>query len=181
MKNWGWLPVTILAAAALILLAAHTKQRSREEEDGGVRQFTDTNAPTVIHSNQITYFHCKFSTRDIPLPDSPIAGYVITLHAAADGGSFCLRRGSEADREEAIVPDAAFWEALQEIVSRYALARHNGQHYKVSGLPPDFGIDLEIRYASGESIRASNNQDCFLPQKAMEELVALFQTKKGGI
>ena len=44
----------------------------------------------------------------------------------------------------------------------------------MSGLPPDYGVKLDIQYASGESIRASNNQDCFLSLEAMEELISLF-------
>ena len=38
-----------------------------------------------------------------------------------------------------------------------------------------YGVSLQIVYASGERISASNNQDCFLPLEAMEELEALFR------
>jgi len=37
-----------------------------------------------------------------------------------------------------------------------------------------YGAKLDIQYASGESIYAYDNQDCFIPLEAMQELVELF-------
>lgn len=170
-----WLLAASLAAALIVIAVNMKRQDSRIEEDGGTRHYIDTDAPKVIDSTEITFFHCKFSTFDIPLIDSTIAGNIIILHAEGSGGSYCLRNRSEVNSEGSFIPDTAFFGHLQQLVSRYDLAQHNGQHYTVSGLPPDFGIDLEIRYASGERIRSSNNQSCFLSLEAMEELVALFQ------
>ena len=64
---------------------------------------------------------------------------------------------------------------LWKIVSKYDFAQHNGYVSKVSGLPHMYGAKLDIRYASGESIYAYDNQDCFIPLEAMRELVELFR------
>lgn len=146
------------------------------EEDGGVRHYLREDAPKEIRSTQITSFACTFSTLDICLEDSPIAGHVLTLQADPEGGCFRQRYG----QTWTFVPDAAFFARLQQLVSRYALAQYNGEHYTVSGLPPDCGMTLAVRYASGESISASNNQSCFVPLEALEALTALFQNQTGG-
>lgn len=178
LKKEYWLLAASVATALLLLAVFARRQDNRIEEDGGTRHRVDTNAPKVIGSTEITYFRCEFSTRDRMIEDCAIAGLVITLEASADGASYSLDRGSETDAQGSFRPDEAFFRKLQQVVSRYDLAQYNGQFCTVSGLPPGFGIKLEIRYASGETIEASDNQSCFLPVEAMEELVALFQEEK---
>lgn len=63
---------------------------------------------------------------------------------------------------------------LQKVVAEYDLAQYNGYSYRVSGLPEGYGACLEVEYASGEHIYASDNQSCFLSIDAMEALEALF-------
>ena len=172
MKYWPAGIGALALATTVGILLSHKKPESTDEIDGGVRHYTDTDAPKMIASTQITFFHCKFSTTDLCLEDSPIAGHIITLHAADDG--FYELRG-QTEIEKNFSPKEDFFLQLQKIVSHFNLAQYNGQHYTVSGLPHNIGMDLEVRYASGEYIRASNNQSCFLPLEAMEELVALFQ------
>ena len=72
--------------------------------------------------------------------------------------------------------DSSFMTKLQEIVSKYDLAKHNGYTHHVSGLPNMYGEQIDIKYASGESIYAHDNQDGFLPMNAMEELIELFSS-----
>jgi len=72
--------------------------------------------------------------------------------------------------------DSSFMAKLQEIVSKYDLAKHNGYTHHVSGLPDMYGEQIDIKYASGESIYAHDNQDGFLPMEAMEELIELFSS-----
>jgi len=173
MKYW---PVGIgaLAMAAIAgIFLSHRKPESTDEIDGGVRHRVDAKAPKKIESTEITFFHCEFSTTDLCLEDSPIADHMITLHAFSNGG-YCQLRG-RSESEKHFSPNEDFFRQLQQIVSNYQFARYNGTHYTVSGLPPNIGMELEVRYASGEYILASNNQSCFLPLEAMEELVALFQ------
>ena len=176
MKYW------YLGAAALVLTIAagmflcRKKTSPDPEIDGGIRRSVDENAPKVIGSTEIASFYCKFSTTDRLRGDSPIAGHIITLRAEEKTGSYDLRGYPETSGS--FSPDAEFFRQLQKIVSIYDFAQYNGQHYTVSGLPPDYGMTLDIRYASGETIRSSDNQSCFLPLEAMEAMVALFEHYK---
>lgn len=151
------------------------KPRDTDIIDGGVRHYVDEELPKEIQSTQIISFFCKFSSMARLLQDTPIAGQVFTLVASADSCSCKIRNREKQLVSNAFTPDKDFMHRLQEIVDRYDMARNNGQHYSVSGLPPDYGIDLEVCYASGERIRIYDNQSCFLSNAAMEELTALFQ------
>lgn len=174
MKHW-YIALGALALASAAGLVLYRKRRPQDPPpDGGVRHRVDTNAPKVIVSTQITYFHCHFSTTDRCREDSSIAGQIITLHADEAAG-YCRLRYRPEEENRSFIPDAAFFRQLQQLVSRFDLAQYNGQYYTVSGLPPDCGMELQIRYASGETISASNNQSCFLPLEAMEALTALFE------
>lgn len=151
------------------------KPQDTDIVDGGVRHYVDENLPKKIQSAQITSFSCKFSSMDRSMQDTPVAGQVFTLIAAADSCTCKIRDREKQTVSETFTPDQDFMRRLQELVVRYDMAQKNGQYYSVSGLPPDFGIDLEVRYASGERIRIYDNQSCFLSNAAMEELTALFQ------
>ena len=108
------------------------------------------------------------------MDSSPIAGRYHTLHAESSGANYEARGGGTVYDEREFKPDEAFFDVLQQIVAKYDFAQYNGQYYTVSGLPPDHGAKLDVQYDSGESIRCSNNQSCFIPLEAMEELVSLF-------
>ena len=166
---------TMLLIAVPLLISLCTKPAPDTDDiDGGVTHYVDTDAPKVIESTQIVSFHCEISATDLMTDSSPIAGRYHTLHAAPDGGSYEARGGGTVFAEREFTPNEAFFDALQQIVFQYDLAQYNGQFYTVSGLPPDLGSKLEILYTSGECIHCSNNQSCFLPLKAIEELVSLF-------
>lgn len=184
MKYWyvgAALPV--LAAGAIVLLK-RKKASEDPPEDGGVRHRVDTHAPKVIISKEIIEFSCKFSTTDRCIEDTPIAGGIFTLYANKEKGHFEICGRDAIAGKQSFCPDETFFRQLQEIVTRHHLAQYNGQFYTVSGLPPDLGMQLQICYASKESISAANNQSAFLPIEAMEDLVALFKNtiyKSGGI
>lgn len=171
--------VFLIAAMGLSLLAGCSSlfDTETDEIDGGTRHYVDEGAPKTVESTQIVSFSCEFSATDLELNSSPIAGRYYTLYAAQDGGSYEARGGGEIFGQREFTPDAEFFAALQQIVSQYDFAQYNGQFYTVAGLPPDLGAKLDIRYDSGESIRSSDNQSCFLPLEAMEELVNLFYPK----
>lgn len=166
---------TLLLVGVPFLLSGCTKSsHDTDDIDGGVQHSVDTNAPKTIVSTQIISFHCEFSATDLMLDSSPIAGRYHTLRATQTGGSYEARGGGTVYSKREFIPDEAFFKALQQIVAKYDLAQYNGKSYTVSGLPPDHGAKVDIRYASGESIYASNNQSCFIPLEAMEDLVNLF-------
>ena len=45
----------------------------------------------------------------------------------------------------------------------------------MAGIPNEYGAQLKVQYASGESIYANDNQDNFLTLEAMNELLKLFE------
>ena len=165
----------VITALGLLLLPGCFSQPDTDDIDGGVRHYVEESLPKEIQSTEITYFHCRFSSLDREMTDTRIAGQIFTFTATTESCTCEIQDRDKETTAKTFVPDADFFTRLQDIVSRYDMAQENGQHYKVSGLPPGFGIDLEVRYASGETIRTSNNQSCFLSNEAMEALVALFQ------
>lgn len=166
--------LTAVMSLALLVGCSGLFDTAPEVIDGGTRHYVDEEAPKAIQSTTIVSFSCEFTTTDIPMNESPIAGRYYTLYAAEDSGSFEARGGGEVFAKREFTPDAEFLDAVQEIVAKYDFAQYNGQFYTVAGLPPDLGVKLEIYYDSGESIRASDNQSRFIPPEAMEELVELF-------
>lgn len=169
--------VHMIVAMGLLLIGGCSSQPETDDIDGGVRHYVDESLPKEIQSTEITYFHCRFSSLDRVLADTPIAGQIFTLTATKESCTCEIRDRDNQITSQTFIPDAGFFTRLQDVVSHYDMARENGRHYKVSGLPPNFGIALEVQYASGEQIRTSDNQNCFLSNEAMEELVALFQQK----
>ena len=164
----------LLVGVPLLIFGCAKPSHDTDDIDGGVQHSVDTDAPKTIISTKIISFHCEFSTTDLMMDSSPIAGRYHTLHAESSGANYEARGGGTVYNEREFTPDEAFFDALQQIVAKYDFAQYNGQYYTVSGLPPDHGAKLDIQYDSGESICSANNQSCFIPLKAMEELVSLF-------
>ena len=164
----------LLVCVPLWISGCARSAHDTDDIDGGVQHYLDTDAPKVIQSTQIISFHCEFAATDLMLDSSPVAGRYHTLHADGSGGNYEARGGGTVYDERDFMPDVVFFDTLQQIAAKYDFAQFNGQYYTVSGLPPDLGMKLDIQYESGESIRCANNQSCFIPLEAMEELVSLF-------
>lgn len=158
--------------------------RETDDIDGGVKTYNSgEDSPKVIESTEIVSFECEFSLIAAVLEEeSELAGRIYTLDADMDNGAVkCKidwygRESSSVPRE--FTADASFMKKLQGIVEKYDFAQHNGYESVVSGLPHMYGAKLDIRYASGESIYAYDNQDCFISFDAMKELVELFNIKE---
>lgn len=155
-------------------------RRNTDDIDGGVKTYNSGEAsPKVIESTEIVSFECEFSLIAAVLEEeSELAGRIYTLDAEQDKEAVkckidCYGRESSSVPRE-FTADASFMKNLQTIVEKYDFAQHNGYESVVSGLPHMYGVKLDIKYASGESIYAYDNQDCFLPFDAMKELVELF-------
>ena len=180
IKRMDFITIAIVFCAMLLmgvplLISGCTRPTyDTDDIDGGVQHSEDTGAPKTIYSTKIISFHCEFSTTDLMMDSSPIAGRYHTLHAESSGANYEARGGGTVYDEREFKPDEAFFDALQKIVAKYDFAQYNGQYYTVSGLPPDHGAKLNIQYDSGESIQCSNNQSCFIPLEAMEEIASLF-------
>ncbi len=154
--------------------------RETDDIDGGVKTYNSgEDSPKVVESTEIVSFKCEFSLlAAVSEEESELDGKIYTLDAEQDNGTVKCKIDWYG-REDSRVPrefsaDASFMTSLHEIVSKYDFAQYNGFESVVSGLPHMYGAKLDIKYASGESIYAYDNQDCFLPFGAMKELVELF-------
>ncbi|MBQ8249333.1 MAG: hypothetical protein IJY93_05555 [Clostridia bacterium] len=171
----------VLLAGLLLVGYKKMNTKSTDDVDGGVvKHQSGDDSPKVIESAEITEFHCEFSLLAAAEPEE-LENRIYKLDALYKGETVhCTYkrygRGAPAESFE-FEADAAFLESLQEIVSRHDLASHNGYVHTVSGLPDMYGALIDIRYASGESIYAHNNQDCFMTMESMGELNKLFMSQ----
>ena len=142
--------------------------------DGGATDNSDLNAPKSIESTQIISFDCRFSTMDTAEPGKP-GNHIYQLHAKLENG---VVRGMYQVRDTGETHSFRVSQKLlvevQILVATYGLAQYNGHDCTVAGLPDEYGARLDVRYASRESIYASDNQDNFLSLEVMKELFNLF-------
>ncbi len=143
--------------------------------DGGVISTSGDNAPKTIESTEITFFYCEASLLALELPEgSSLKPQIYAFTAQWDGGDVvCTCRTSDRG-ENIFTADPSFLTTLNSLVTAYNLAQYNGVNVEVQGLSDNCGVYLDIRYASGESIYARDNEAMFLPLDAVEHMAELF-------
>lgn len=143
--------------------------------DGGATDNSDTNAPKSIESTQIISFDCRFSTMDVAEPGK-LGNHIYLLQAKLEnGGVKGMYQVRDTGEEHSFRASQNFLGEVQTLVAIYDLAQHNGHDYTVAGLPDEYGAQLNVQYASCESIYAYDNQDNFLTLEVMNELLKLFE------
>lgn len=154
---------------------APTGAASADTEDGARVDRSDADAPKEIRSKQIIAFDCWFSTLDLAEPGA-LGNHIYQLQARLENGavkgSYRLR---DTDEERSFRADHSFLNEVYELVDRNEVAQLNGHNVEVGGLPGEYGVDLDIRFASGERILVNDNQDCILPYSFMNEALKLFE------
>lgn len=157
-------------------------RRNTDDIDGGVKTYNSgEDSPKVIESTEMVSFECELSLIAVVFEEeSELSGRIYNLSAVLEDATvkskIKWRDRESAGEEHDFTTDASFMTSLQEIVSKYDFAQYNGYISKVSGLPDMYGAKLDIKYASGESIYANDNQDCFISPDAITELVELFSS-----
>ena len=180
--KWLFIGLGCALAAAAVgggIWAVYKKscEKNTDHIDGGVVKRYWADAPKVIESQEIVSFHCEISL--IAACDVDEIGHrVYKLDATVKDGEVLAKydwrnRGGESDKAE-YTADAEFMVRLQEIVTTYDFAKHNGYYHTVSGLPDMYGETLDIVYDGGERIYVHDNQSGFLPYEAEKALVFLF-------
>ena len=149
-------------------------------QDGGVKKKVVTNAPKHIQSTLIIRFIVEMSTV-ADAEENEYCGYVYNLNAVLENGavkgSYKCRDRYGSVFEQRYRASVKFMSDLNHIVTEYDLARYNGESCFVAGLPDNYGSSVDIMFASGEYIYASNNQSNFIPGNAVKELVDLFESR----
>lgn len=155
---------------------------SADDIAGGVVTYdSGEDSPKVIESAEIISFDCEFSFISTVFDEeSELEGKVYKMSAILENNTVKAKidwrdRTGAGDKFE-FETDISFMTKLEDIVSEYNLAQHNGYSHRVSGLPDMYGERIDIKYASGESIYASDNQSGFISMDAMVELIELFST-----
>lgn len=185
VKPVVWILCGLAVAAGISALLANLCRRSAvddAEPDGGVITHYDGDVSKEIASTEIVAFSCELSLLSFDEPEA-FCGNVYRLEASLQNGAVS-GQWERYDRfgaqmSDTFQSDVSFMEQLYGIVSDYGFAQYNGYYHKVSGLPEMYGVRLDIRYASGESVNAYDNQDVFLPLDAVTELIALFTSQEG--
>jgi len=171
-----WLLLGAVLAAAVLLAACASKGGTTVAEDGGTTDSTDPGAPKTIQSTEIKRFSCSFSTGGILEEELLFESGSYELKAVAKpavSGRWSYTNNGESQKAD-FTADPTFMQDLQKIVTKYNLAQHNGYSQNTAGLPEGYGAEIDILYASGETITAYDNSECFLSTDCMAEMLALF-------
>lgn len=148
------------------------------EIDGGTRIRHDTDAPKVIESRELTRFSCRFSALSLMEEDTQLLRGVYDFSASRgeDGVSCTVGCNNPAvlDGERKEWRTDGILAEIDALLRKHNVAQHNGNYYKVSGLPDFYGAKVDAEYASGETLYCYNNQDPFLPVSFVQELCRLF-------
>ncbi|MBR2951128.1 MAG: hypothetical protein IKC46_14930 [Lachnospiraceae bacterium] len=181
MKKMVWVSILLLLIMAVLAgCTQHSTPKTEDaEEDGYRRDNTDYEASKTITSDEMVSFECFFSTVPFEETDTGLecGSYRFSAVLSKDqvtGKYRMLSRYGDEIQEE-FLADAAFMQHLQTIVKEYSLAENNGHYVEVKGLPDMYGAELDVVYASGETISAYDNEDGFLSLAAMEAIEELFR------
>ncbi len=143
---------------------------------GGTDATQDTAAPKTILSREMTLFSATSALRG----DDRSLGYVSAFAVSAGKGTFLLletgesfRYRDEKQRIIGVVKGNPF-PALAELARDCDLAKDNGFHSTTHGLGENYGGEIDVWYASGETISVSNNQTPVLTDEAGGKIAALF-------
>jgi len=150
------------------------------EIDGGVTKKVAKNAPKHIESTHIIKFCVEMSTV-ADAENDEYCGNVYNLNAVLENGAVkgeykCRDRYGDA-LEQSFSESVEFMQRLYCIINEYDFARYNGEYFFVAGLPDNYGALVDIKFASGEQIYASDNESNFIPREAVIKLVDLFKSR----
>jgi len=118
------------------------------EEDGGIREHSNPDAPKSIYSREIVGLAVHFWLWD----ESGSEGNSYTCEIRkSDDAVFLLTISGGA--KGTVHVDAAFLGKLQQLIEQHGLVRLNGISRTISALPVEFSpCSLTVDYASGERL-----------------------------
>lgn len=174
----------LLALAAALLTGCAVRHASAGTDtepdapdpgDGYTVDRSDPDAPKAIQSKQVIAIDCWFSTMDDAEPGA-LGNHIYQLSAKLSSGAV---RGSyevsDTGESRSFRDSHDFLNQVFELADRYELAQLNGHAVEAKGLPKEYGVELDIQYASGEHIRVYDNQENVLPYNFLNETVKLFE------
>ncbi|MBR6811894.1 MAG: hypothetical protein IKM51_00810 [Oscillospiraceae bacterium] len=171
--------ITVLALFMSAVMLAGCSKPAPEPlpEDGGHVSESDKDAPTQIVSTDIVRFECCFSTLSLD-GDDELGNCVYRMKAVLEddvcSADYSIVSSDGQSVEYSFETDESFMQSLQGIMEDHSLEKNNGLYEKTEGLPDMYGAELRVRYASGESVTAYDNEENFLSPAAMKALKQLF-------
>lgn len=150
-------------------------------EDGGIRDRSDSSAAKRIQSDEITDFSWTISAAALAEQTS-LGDRSYRLHAWRDGepvlGSYEAWNDAAEQESWEFTATEDFLMQLNSLIKCHDLARFNGTAVTVEGLPPGYGTELTVLYASGEKIYVHHNQEGILDLDAAIAAEALFRSRR---
>ena len=143
---------------------------------GGTDATLDMSAPKRVSSENMVLFRAT-SAMNRGVSEENDLRFVSAFAAPVAGGIFVFLQTGKGYHEKtcsfSLIREDIF-PLLVDFVREYDLARQNGYHATTHGLPQNFGGEVDIRYAQGEKISFSNNQQAILSKEEGEEIVRIF-------
>ena len=159
---------------------------------GGTDASQDTKAPKEILSEDMILFDVTSALSRGYIPSEgkrnsvEKLGYVSAFAAPVSNGTFLFfekgdsfQKRAQKTRSWAYVKEDVF-PSLVRFVRDRDIAKSNGFHSTTHGLPENFGGSVDIRYASGEKISFSHNQQSIITLAAGAEIANLFTKAMNG-
>ncbi len=160
------IPVLLVFTALVLMVPVATGgcfmsgQRMTEaeiEEDGGIRDHSNPDAPKTIRSREIVALNVNFRLWD---ESDGQESRAYALDIRREGDVFLLT--ASGGTKGTVQVDASFPDKVQQIIEKHGLTRLNGINRTTSGLPVEFSpCTLTVDYASGERLyfRIDNDPD----------------------
>ena len=148
---------------------------------GGNTTTLNKKAPRTIESHEMVFFEVFSALNGEATGSKGQEISYISAFAAPDGeGTFVFLeesewfgRGAEREHSAAWVKGDIF-PALADIAEKYGFVKNNGYSSHTAGLPDNFGGVINIKYASGEWIKVSDNQSAVISAEAATEIAKAF-------
>lgn len=178
--KWFYLAIIIIFVLSIILMSC--KADSGREGTGGSYDYSNPKAPKTIVSTEITSFEYTFVTDVLNQWYSrniPYRRCTFSLVREEDGAR-CIGSGysdSDASFDFAFLAPLAALDDLQALVHEHNLAQVNGINKGAIAIPEEFlATRLKVRYASGETISASDNSGPILNGANDTDIYDFFMT-----
>ena len=154
-------------------------------ECGGTTATQDRSAPKTIESEDMILFDVCSAFHpaiDAQTPKNAEDRFIfVEAFAAKAGENAFLYLAKQTIREYDQAPVCAWaltrkdvFPDLVRLVKEYDFAAQNGFFSETHGLPQNFGGHAQIRYASGEKIRFSDNRAPIIPEEAGTRIAKIF-------
>lgn len=155
--------------------------RFSKSSAAGGRVTKGSNSPKKIVSDRMVHFEveCKFTNQSNDKKYTYIYGYASMVEEGALIGLAYRKEGESFSvpisfsKLELVSKD--IFAELNQSVLRHDFASNNGYAHFQYGSPENYGGEVNIRYASGEEIRFSDNQNSVISMEAGFEIVEILR------